>query len=313
LWLLIGVLFLAALAVTWDFFTGLSGYFNFGHMVLVGIGGYSSVLLEHEIGISIWLAILLASVLTAVAGTLLLAAPSLRLSGIYFSAITLIVFIWAENVVVLFRDLTGGRSGHLFVSSLGPEVQSLVPFDISTRLLLYYTAALNFLLIVAVFVLLSKFKLGKVLVAIRQDEDLVATLGLSPTRFKIIAFFSMSFFVGLTGALWTHSITTLAPSTQLSLSTMIDILVATIIGGFGTVVGPVLGVIILEGSDHVLTEIHKLGLLSDTFGIDIREFSESIWITIALIMMFVYPEGLYPRIRAGLDSIDSYLGGLVND
>lgn len=304
-----GTLFVATFAVSWDFFTGLSGYFNFGHMVLVGMGGYSSVLLEAEVGIPIWGAILAATLLTGIFGTVLLAGPSLRLSGIYFAALTLIVMIWSENIIVLFSDLTGGIQGYLFVASLGQELDSALQTGLITEYLIYYVAVANFLFILGLLLLIAKSDLGKMLVAIRQNEVLLSSLGLNPTRFKITAFAITALVTGFTGALWSHSIRTLSPATQLNLTTMIDIVLASVIGGIGTIVGAALGIFVLEIIDYLLTLIHSNGIVTDTIGVDIRDFRRVIWMSLALVFMFFYPSGLYPRIKSFLNRVDERVAG----
>ena len=297
---------LAALAVTWDFFTGLSGYFSFGHMFLVGLGGYSSVILEHELGLPLLGSVLLATLITTVVGTVFIAGPSLRLAGIYFAAITLIVAIWSENIVILFSDVTGGLGGHLFVAPLGPELTNLVPVDASADVLLYYFMFLNLVVITGVLLVVTKSDMGIVLRAIRQDELLLSSLGINPDKFKITAFAITAFFTGFTGAVWTHFLSSLTPATQLSLGIMIDILVAAVIGGLGTITGPIIGIFILEFLDWALTTIQTSALYQNSLGgyIDLTEFRRVIWMSIAVAFFYFWPEGLYPRIREHIDRID---------
>jgi branched-chain amino acid transport system permease protein len=304
---------LAALAVTWDFFTGLSGYFSFGHMFLVGLGGYSSVILEHELGLPLFVSIALATLITTVVGTAFLAGPSLRLAGIYFAAITLVVAIWSENLVILFSDVTGGLGGHLFVAPLGPELTGLLPVGASTDLLLYYFMFLNLLVITGVLLVVTKSEMGVVLRAIQQDELLLSSLGITPDKFKITAFAITAFFTGFTGAVWTHFLSSLTPATQLSLGIMIDILVAAVIGGLGTITGPIIGIFVLEFLDWALTTIQTSTLYQNSLGgyVDIREFRRVIWMSIAVVFFYFWPEGLYPRIRERIDRID--FGGEGDD
>ena len=304
-----GTIYVAALAVTWDFFTGLTGYFNFGHLVLVGIAGYTTVLLNSEVGLPLWLTILTATLVTGVLGTVILAGPSLRLTGIYFAAITLIVMIWAENVIILFSDTTGGLSGYLFITNLGWELSDLLPIGLNSDQMIYYVSVLNLVVIVGLLVLFAKSDLGKVMLAVRQDETLLASLGISPTKFKITGFFIIAVMTGFTGAIWTHSIALLSPGTQLNLFLMVDIVIAAVIGGMGTILGPVIGIFILEGIDTALTSIHASGILADTIGVDVTEWRRVIWMSIALAFFYFVPEGLYPKLQTLFDGVDEYLEG----
>lgn len=300
-----GVFFLAVFTATWDFFTGLSGYFNFGHMFLVGAAGYTSALLNAEVGVSLPLSILVATVVTTVFGTVVIAGPSVRLGGIYFAAITFIVPIYAEDIVILFSDVTGGLGGYIFVEPLDDYVVSLIPLGVTSEVLLYYFALFNLLAIVGVLVLFSKSDLGIVLRTIRQEEVLVSSLGINPTKFKLAGFAVTALFTGLTGALWTHFFVTLTPTLQLSVGVMIDIVVAATIGGIGTIVGPVLGMFLLEMIELVLTMLQSTSLVRETLEIELAEYSRFITLVIAVLFLYFYPRGIYPPLRNTLRSVGS--------
>jgi len=299
-------LIIATMAVTWDFFTGLSGYFSFGHMFLIALGGYSSVLLEAEVGLSIWLSIVAATVITTVVGTVFIAVPSLRLTGIYFAAVTLIIAIWGENVVVLFSDITGGRGGYIFVADLGFELTDTLPIAVDESIMLYYVVVGIFLLTLGTLTIVAKSQLGLTLKAIRDNELLLASLGVDPTKFKVTGFGLTAFFAGFVGAIWTHYLTALNPATQLSIGTMIDIIVAAVIGGVGTLVGPAIGIFILEFIDWLLTTVESGGFIRDTLGVgfNITEFRRVIWMGIALAFFYFYPRGLYPAIKDNIRQLD---------
>jgi branched-chain amino acid transport system permease protein len=302
------ILLLATLAVTWDFFTGLSGYFNFGHMFLVGSAGYTSALLVGEAGVSLPVAMVVATVLTTVVGTVVIAGPSLRLSGIYFAVVTLIVPIYAENLVMLFSDVTGGLGGYIFVAPLDLELQGVVPSGVDIDLVMYFITVANLLVILGFLVVAAKSELGIVLRSIRQEEVLVSSLGINPTKYKIVGFALTALFTAFTGALWTHFFATLTPTLQFSVDVMIDIVIAATIGGMGTVVGPALGMFVLEGIDFGLTELQTTPFIEETLSLELSEYRQLLGILVALGFLYFYPQGLYPEIKRIIGATDDSEG-----
>jgi branched-chain amino acid transport system permease protein len=304
LFILGSICFLATFTVTWDFFTGSTGYFNFAHMVIIGVAGYSSALLNTELGFGLIVSILLATLIAGAFGTLVIAGPTLRLSGIYFAALTFILPIYAVEVVVLFGDITGGLPGYLYVNPLGPKLIELVPLGLSGDLLLYYTAVSIFLLALVSLVTISKSQFGSVLRAIRQDELLLSSIGINPTKFKIAGFGISALIAGFAGAVWTHFLVTLTPATQLSIGNMVDIVIAATIGGIGTIVGPALGLFLIQFVDHAIVILAE-DFLGQTWGDRLVNFRRALTLVVALLFFYLYPQGLYPSIRAWLGRLTS--------
>ena len=295
LFILGSICFLATFTVTWDFFTGNTGYFNFAHMVIIGVAGYSSALLNGELGISLFVTIPLATLIAGLFGTLVIAGPSLRLSGIYFVALTFILPVYAQDIVVLFSDITGGLPGYLYVKPLGPVLAGRLPIAINGELLMYYVAAVIFLLSLSGFVILSKSQLGIVLRGISQDELLLSSIGLNPTRFKIAGFAITALVTGFAGAVWTHYLVTLTPATQLSIGNMVDIVIAATIGGIGTIVGPALGMFLIQIVDNGIVILEDV--VGQPFGIRLVDYRRAFTLIVALLFFYLYPGGLYPALR----------------
>lgn len=296
--------FLATFVVTWDFFTGLTGYFSFAHMFIVALGGYSSALLNGEMGVSLPLSILLGTLIAGIFGTVVIGGISLRLTGIYFAALTFILPEFGQRLIILFSDQTGGLSGYIFIAPLGSVVTDIVPLELSNDVLLSYLAIVNFLLILGVLIVFSKSKLGTILRAVRQDELLLSSLGISPTKFKIAGFGLIAFLTGFTGAVWSHFLVSLTPSTQLSVNTMIDIVIAATIGGIGTLVGPALGMALLQFTEQALIAFQS-NVLADDAIIDLVKYQRAITIVVALVFLYRYPRGIYPPLKEQLDRVDS--------
>jgi branched-chain amino acid transport system permease protein len=304
LFLLTSACFLATFTITWDFFTGLTGYFSFAHMFIVALGGYSSALLNGEMGVSLTVSILIGTLIAGIAGTVVIGGISLRLTGIYFAALTFILPEIGQRIIIVFSDTTGGLSGYIFISPLAPALADFVPLDFSNGVMLAYFSIANFLIILAVLVVLAKSKLGTILRAVRQDELLLSSLGISPTKFKIAGFGLIALLTGFTGAVWSHFLVALTPSTQLSVNTMIDIVIAATVGGIGTIVGPALGMGLLQFVEQALINMQGDIYPEDAF-IDIVEYQRAITISIALVFLYRYPQGIYPPLKAQFDKVDS--------
>ncbi|WP_255197624.1 branched-chain amino acid ABC transporter permease [Halorarius litoreus] len=307
LFVLGSICFMVTFTISWDFFTGSTGYFNFAHMVIVGLAGYSSALLHTELGYGLIISILAATAIAGAFGTIVIAGPTLRLSGIYFAALTFILPVYAKEVVVLFGDITGGLPGYLYISPLGPRLSELVPLNVSGDLLLYYTSVILFTLALAGFVVLSKSQFGSVLRAIRQDELLLSSIGINPTKFKIAGFAITAVVAGFAGSVWTHFLVTLTPATQLSIQNMVDIVIAATIGGIGTIVGPAIGMFLIKFIDQGVVILQN-EVIGQPFGIALVEYRRGFTLIVALLFFYVYPSGLYPAIRRQLDKLTSGSG-----
>lgn len=296
---------LMVFTATWDFFSGITHYISFGHMFLVGLAGYTSAIVNSELGVPLLLSVLIATVVTGLLGTLIIAGPSLRLSGIYFVTLTLVLPFILQKLVIIFSETTGGVAGYTFLSPLAPAITDLIPLDAPSDVLQYYAILTAFVVVTTLLVVITKSEMGNVLRAIHQDELLLATQGIDPTRFKIVSFGISATFLGFAASLWTHYQLTLAPSSHLSVGIQIDIIVAAIIGGLGTIVGPVLGMLLLRLVEELLKNFEEITVFTDVLGIEIVEFRRLLTMVVALGFFYFYPSGIYPRIRFALERTEA--------
>lgn len=218
----------AIFAMSWDIFSGHTGYVSFGHTFLIGTGAYTSSLLNYHLGLPLIATIPLAVLATMAIG-LLFFFPALRLRGSYFTLITLLLAVVAGHFVKIFGNITGGDRG---LTPLATIAQGAVT---------NYYITLGCMLVIA-FVLwwVSTSKLGFVLKAIAQSEDTVEDAGLNANKFKFFAFLISSVVAGIGGCLWVHYLGSVSPSI-LSVDLSVLILVAAVLGGMGTVIGPIFG------------------------------------------------------------------------
>ena len=295
--------FLGIFAATYDFFSGLTGYFSFAHMVLVGLGGYTSTILAQAHGLPLFAAIVLATVITTVVGLVVIGIPSLRLSGLYFVIITVVIASLATKLVVLFSDWTGGSDGYLLVPDLLSEIEPLVPIELTEELLTYYLAVGLLVAVTGLLVLFAKSRFGIVLLSMRQDETLLESIGIDPVKYRLVGFGITCLVTGFAAAVWTHTLTSLNPGSHVAFARMIDIIIAMVLGGAGTIVGPVVGVFGLEAFDELLVFVDgETGLLA---GIDLELGVIQELVSMGLVLVFIYrvPDGAYPLVKRKLYAV----------
>lgn len=232
----IGALYFAVFAMSWDAVSGYTGQISFGHGLFFAVGGYTSALLNLKFGLSPVLTVLVGTAFAAIAG-IVIGVPALRLEGPYLSLITLVSPLILLQVFIVFSDTFGGELG---LSS--PE--SLVTFQNfqTTILANYYIAFGLFVGVLAVLLAVTRSDAGAVLTAIREDEQAVAAAGLNPAKFKIFAFVLSAAVGGLAGAMFVHTpVGNPQPSQLLVLTVSIEVIIASVLGGMGTIVGPAIG------------------------------------------------------------------------
>ena len=238
--LLVQVFILAVYAMSYDLLMGYTGILSFGHAMFFGTGAYVVGILMKHFAWSLPQA-LLAAVIIAVLQGLVIGVLSLRVRGIYFAMVTLafaeVFFILSEATD--FRQYTGAEDG----------LQGIpVPAWISPtghRLRFYYLALGFALLMYVVARRVVNSPTGRVMIAIRENEDRALMLGYNTFVYKLIAVVLAGVFAALAGvlsALWNFG----ASPSLLSVDRTIDALLMTIIGGVGTLVGPMLGAGVLE-------------------------------------------------------------------
>ena len=272
--------YLAIFAVSWDILSGRTGYVSFGHPFLIGIGAYTTAILTKRFDVPVEISIPVA-VLVTMAGGLIVLLPALRIRGSYFALVTLAFMELMYQLVQVIRpDLTGGTRG---MSGLETLTRGAVNgFYLSTFLML--SVALSAWL-------LMRTRLGTALSAIGMNEDSVQGSGLSTTKLKAFAFLLSAFFAGLGGAFYVHYLGSIAPRALFDINFLFTIIVAVLIGGASTVIGPVFGAFFLT----FLLEFLRPWLPGAE-----RYF---IYGGIALLLYMYQPKGLYALFRDGIDRL----------
>ncbi len=226
--------YLAIFAISWDILSGKTGYISFGHPFLIGIGGYTTALLTYHPGWPLYLTIPAAVATTMVAGTLFF-LPALRIRGTYFALVTLAFMELMYGLVqVIAPDVTGGTRGLTGLPS------------IVTGALKNYYLSFSVMFILGVMLwLLIRTRLGTALSSIGMNEEAARASGLNTTKLKLFAFMLSAMIAGLGGAMYIHYLGSIAPRGLFDVNFLFTILVACLLGGAGTISGPIMGAIFL--------------------------------------------------------------------
>lgn len=221
--------------------TGYMGYVSFGHAAFVGVGAYLSAILAQRLGVSFWIVLAGAPLLTALLG-LLIGVAILRLSGIYFSIGTLILGEIFYSVYYNWTKVTGGFMG-LNVPRAGITFPGLGAWEFEL-FHWYYFIHLMVLLVVAGMAVLVKSQFGKELVAIRENESLAESLGVPVNARKSQCFALTCLLAGLGGVLYGFYLGHIDPG-SFAMAGSTEFITIIIIGGLASLLGPFFGAYIL--------------------------------------------------------------------
>jgi len=217
---------LISLASAWNLTGGFMGYVDFGHAVFFGLGAYGTgILMAHGWGFA---PALIGGAGVAAAFALLIGYPLLRLKGPYFSIAMLGTFVAMREIVRVSKGLTGGGVG-----------LTLPPY--LNRPLFYYLTFAVAVLVVALIWWIRRSEFGSSLVAIREDEIGAEMRGIHTTQHKIAAFVVAAFVGGIVGGMWAYQNTFIDPDIVFIESRTVEMVMISLLGGLGTVVGPVVG------------------------------------------------------------------------
>jgi branched-chain amino acid transport system permease protein len=244
---LILAFYYAVMALSWDLIMGYTGQFSWGHQSFAAIGGYASVLAIASVQLPVVTGFLFGGVAAIVAG-LVLGLICLRLRGFYLCLATWVFGETVYTILIVEQNITGGTRG-TFTPYLFPGDQSPIPY--------YYVGlALVFLTYVTLDKVVSS-RQGLYLTAIRDDEDAAEMMGVDTYRWKTFSFVLSAFYAGIAGVFYAHYNGMIAPSIGSSFPEMALIFAMTVMGGLGTLVGPIVGALIVTFASEYLRGVAR--------------------------------------------------------
>lgn len=272
----ITMLIFSILASSLNLLMGYGGLVSIAHAAFFGIGGYTSGILAVRAGVPFWLALPAAAV---VAGAVALAVglPSFRTRGVYYIIVTVAFQLIASEIFDNWDRMTGGGLGLKGIPRPGPLFSTKVGYY-------YLTLAVGAL---AHFVIarVVRSPIGLALSAIRDNETKARMLGVNPLHYKVLVFVAASALAGLAGSLYVHYLGFAHPE-FFNFAVSVDLFLAVMLGGAGTLAGPIFGVVALEVIREALHELVALRLL--IFGV------------LLIVLILFMPEGLLPPLRQRL-------------
>jgi len=253
-----GIWVIASLAL--NLIMGYTGQLNLAHGTFFGIGAYATALLVQNLGFSFWVALPLGCAITAVFGYLT-GLPTLRTKGHYFPIATMCLGIAIYYVIARWEDLTGGARGLFGLPRPDPI---FLPFDVTitfkSTIACYYLVLFFVFVTIVLISRLVKSLAGKRLIAVRGNEDLAQSLGINTMQVKVISFTISTLFAGLAGGLFAAYMGTLMAE-QAHYLLSFEMLINVVIGGIGTMAGPIVGGILLPILGEILQPLAGFRLI----------------------------------------------------
>ena len=248
--LMIMVFLYATLAQAWNILGGYAGQMSLAQHVFFGAGAYTSTLLLVKLGLSPWLGAF-ASVVVASCLAIIIGYPCFKLKGHYFSIATLIIGEISLTAMINWK-WAGGAAG-LSIRYL--ERSSLVLFQFSDKLPYYYIALGMVALIFITVHRIERSKPGYYFRAIKDDPDATQMLGIDIARYRLLAFAIHAAFTAVTGVFYAQYVLFIDPDSVFLYMTSVLAILSAILGGLGTLWGPLLGTLVLVPLSE-LTRVH---------------------------------------------------------
>ena len=278
------IFFYAFLGQAWNIIGGYAGQLSVGHAAFVGLGAYTSAMLSIHAGLTPWIGMLVGGVVSAALGAVIgYLGFRFGLRGFYFVLLT-VAFAEIFRIIALNSDWVGGAQG-LYITFTGDPRQ----FQFQDNRVYYYVSLGLMLLATGVVAWIERHRFGAYLVAIREDENACEALGVDTFRYKMLAIVVSAFLTGIGGTFYAFYLFSLQPNSVFGIPLSVEIVIRPIVGGSGTILGPILGSFILS----------PLAELSRTY------FSQGGWTGTHLIVygalligvVLFLPQGAYPALR----------------
>src|SRR5512139_815010 len=250
LWVTLQILIAVIGAVGLNILTGFTGQISLGQGAFFGVGAYTTAYVTTKMGLSFWVGVPAAGLVTAMAG-MVFGVPSLRLKGLYLAIATLASQFILEWIFVRWESVTGGSYGIVVPR---PAIGGYV-FESDQS---YYYVVLAFTVFMVLFATnLIRTKTGRAFMAVRDHYISAEIMGISIYKYRLLSFGISSFYAGVAGALFGHALKFVS-SEQFNIGVSIVYLAMIIIGGLGSIIGSIFGAIFMILLPKVLSVITEV-------------------------------------------------------
>jgi len=243
--ILILLYFYAYLTTSWNLVGGFAGVLPLGHAAFVGIGAYASTILYLQYGISPWLGMIVGGILATIVGVLI-GLPTFKMRGAYFALATI---AFAEGIRVMIENID--QLGPFVIN--GPRGLQIPPLNLGLANFMfahkepyYYIILVMLVLVLMLTYFISRSKLGYYLNAGGEEPEAAMALGVNVARAKLVAMAMSSFLTALAGTFYAQFTLYIHPKSVISLDLSFEIAFIALIGGRGSIAGPVLGALLLR-------------------------------------------------------------------
>lgn len=288
---------------SWNILGGFTGQYSVGHSAYFGVGAYTTMMLLQFRQVAPWWGVW-AGVGAAIVIALIIGTICFRLRGPYFVLASIAVAEIVRVCALNLKNVTNGAEG-ILVTEIPPLViGGRMITDWISKVPFYYIGLTMAILVIFVSWLVKRSKLGYFFQAIREDQDAAHSLGINLTSYKNTALILSAIFTSMAGALYAVYVGFIDPSTVLALDLSVAIVMLAIIGGIGTIWGPVVGALVLVPlsealrSNFITDALIKGGLVADEskVGLFLKEHLSHAHVLIygilVVIVMLYMPDGV---------------------
>ena len=273
----------AVLALSLNLLLGYTGQLSLGHAAFFGIGAYASALLTVKLEWSAWIGLLAAVLIPALAGWGI-GRLALKLRGAYFVLLTISFAGCVSLVSVNWMDLTNGPLGLPGVPALEIALPGLPSLSLRTKGAFYYVVLVAVVLAYLVCLALIRSRVGRALVALRENETLAASVGIDGTHYLVLAAVVSAAMAGFGGGLYAHYTRFVSPEVFLFTYT-VTMVIMVVAGGKGTLAGPVVGAVLFTVLPEALRAATSWQWQMLLYGI------------LLVAVLFFMPQGIVPALR----------------
>jgi branched-chain amino acid transport system permease protein len=290
----------AYLTTSWNLVGGFAGVLPLGHAAFVGIGAYTSTVLSLQYGISPWAGMLVGALLSAVVGVII-GLPTFKMRGAYFALATIAfaegIRVMVENIDYLGPLQLNGPRG----LQIPPLKTGFLNFMFAEKEPYYYIILLMLTGVIVLTWFVSRSKLGYYLVAGGEEPEAAQALGVNVARAKLIAMAMSSFLTAFAGTFWAQFTLYIHPKSVMSLDISFEIAFIALIGGRGSIAGPLLGALLLRP----VSDFSRI-----YFGDKLPGLHLIIFGVVLILVMLYQPRGLQePLTRVYNRAMDRIFGG----